>query len=158
MLVPVLDEGEILKRARQAPTLRDVGNLAAEVLLRHFGTASLVMTPIRSGGIMRGGRPSARANIERLRKTIAEFQEANIGVFNQLMFKSVIDAHRIKWRESDKSHATGYYEAILYDFYGPILATGGVKVLFLLPGWEKSRSCKYVRKSFGKQGRVIELA
>ena len=156
MPISDLDKGEILKRARQAPTLRGVGEIAAEMLMTHFGAASLVMTPITSGGIIRGGRPSARANVEKLAKIIEEFEAANIRVFNQLLFKAVIDMRRIKWRESDKSHSMGYYEAILYDFYAPILATGGIKVLFLLPGWRKSRSCKFVKKGVGK-ARIIEL-
>jgi len=158
MSVPALDEDAILRRARQASTLREVGLIAADVLEKNFGTAPLVMTPIRSGGIIRGGRPSARANLEKLRKVIQELRDANVAVFDQLLFKSVIDSHRLKWRESDKSHTGEYYDAVLYDFYGPILATGRVKVLFLLPGWIKSRSCRFVRKEVhSRKGRIIKL-
>jgi len=158
MLISTLNEEAILKRARKVLTLREVGLIAADVVNEYYGSASLVMTPVRSAGLMRRGRPSPRANLERLREVITELRGANIAVFNQLLFASVIDAHLAKWRESEKSHSVGYYEAILHDFYGPIIGTGCIKVLFLLPGWDKSRSCRYVRKGvLDHKGRVIKL-
>ncbi len=136
-----------IAEAHQAATLRDVGKIAAQFLQTEYPKGSpLVMSPITSGGVMRGGTPWATGNLRRLEKAITILHEAGIPVFNQLAFKSIIDKHRVRWRESDKSHANAYYEAILFDFYGPIIETDLVKVVFLLPQYKKSRSCKFVRR------------
>ncbi len=163
MLQPVIkDEQAILDRARKAQSLREVGEIAAHMLQTYFPNgAGLVVRPITSGGVIRADKPSRQGNLEALRRDIERLKkgnEADVPIVDQLLFKSFIDKHRIKWRESDKTHATGYYDAIKYDFYGPMLATGLIVALFLHEDWKKSQTCRFVRKEvLDRQGKILKL-
>ena len=106
-----------LTRAREASSLMGVGLIAAEALRVYYPEgAGLAVGPVRNGGIiigatahpdkpgkLVGGAPSIRKNLQALNSTILALQEGNVvgvPVFNQLDFKSCVDHHLRRWRDS----------------------------------------------------------
>lgn len=151
-----------LGEARGAHSLHEVGEIAARALQElHPRGVALVIGPVTNGGIIVRGSPSFEANLRALERKIAELQTAGnteAPVFNHLVFRPFIDKYRLQWLDKKNRNPREYFDPLLHDFYALMLGTGLVRAVYLMHGWRRSRTGKYIHRSLsGKEVKFIEL-
>jgi len=112
------------ERIAKAPSYPHLANIALEILAAMPGTIGQVCGPITSGG-----RGSFAANIAFFTEAIASLETQGVTVFSQMPFED---------RMQELKVVDGYNWPVLNEFYGPIFASGLVRRLYFLPGWENS--------------------
>jgi hypothetical protein len=149
----------IIEEMRRAQRLSEVGNLAASQLASLPVGVEMVFGPITRGGHMvedpRTGisAPSYRDNIKALERTILALQRDGHFVFNQLLFKPLIDKHRKIWLSKHNRAPSAWHEPLKNEFYAPILDTGKVFVGHFILDWRRGNSAKFAHQVLVKQGK-----
>jgi len=86
------------------------------------GSAYMVSGPIGSGATL-------QPNIDRIKNTIARLRQNGIPVLDQTRW------HNSNFTDMNLVHSN---ELKLEEFYKPLIRSGRIKGLYMLPGWEQS--------------------
>ncbi len=129
---------ERLKRVETSRNFEDLVAIAHSILdLEHMqGGVIQVCGPISTGGA-----GSIDANRAILSKAINFFLEKGENIFDQMPFETAF--HRF---DAERANKTGYFDAILHEFYHPIFMSKKINEVRFLPDWESSFGARWEYK------------
>ncbi len=132
---------EELNIAKITVKTEDLANIALSALGRMTQPVCMVSGPITSGGFN-----DLEKNLEVFGKTIIALQGEGKNIFSQLPFEDAMVRIWKEWKEE------GYCMPLLTKIYAPILESRFVKIMYFIPGWEKSFGASWEYKKCAKLG------
>jgi hypothetical protein len=145
----------VLKAAcAQTQSLHELSVIALGELKKFKHDIHLVCGPITTGG-----RGSIEENLRVFDAVVTWLLEAGLPIFSQLPYEDQIFTLRQRWQAEDTARVGQYHEAILHNFYAPLIQSGRINRPWFIKGWQSSTGATWERQQFTDlKVKIVDLS